>query len=418
MNPLLISGFGTSISVNKRRLTITNKLKDEKLEFYPHNIDHDSVIVDGHTGNITFESLRWISKHDINLTLLNWNGNLLSVTLPEQPKSGKLRINQYKKYLDGESRFHIARKIVDCKVEKSLELLSILSECYESVDIYKIKKTMDNERNFLDQSIKEKTESEKDIALFLKRLMNYEGKCAASYLAEISKIFLYIAPEFNFRGRKNKSHSRNYNASDEINALFNYGYSILESETRKAINTVGLDYSIGFLHEINQSRTPLVYDIQELFRWIIDLSIIQLLEERKLTKRDFLVTENYNMRLRENTAKLLIEKIKNNFNKKISYKRKRNHTYQNILLDNVQVLANFISGKSSNLEFVVPIQIVSENVPEFKVLRQKILGMTPEKRKQLGINKSTFWYLKKSIESGRKPKIYQKVLDKIDSLGA
>ena len=59
----------------------------------------------------------------------------------------------------------------------------------------------------------------------------------------------------------------------------------LESEIRKAINSVGLEYSIGFLHEINQSRTPLVYDIQELFRWIIDISVIQLLEDNKVIKK-------------------------------------------------------------------------------------------------------------------------------------
>jgi len=120
----------------------------------------------------------------------------------------------------------------------------------------------------------------------------------------------------------NKTNSRNYNASDEINALLNYGYAILESEIRKSINSVGLDYSIGFLHEISQSRTPLVYDIQELFRWLIDISVIQLLEEKKIKKSDFIITENYHTRLREKTAKILIEKINQNFNHKLSYKRK------------------------------------------------------------------------------------------------
>jgi len=100
MNPLLISGFGTSINVEKRKLIILNKLKKEKIEFYPHKIDHDSIIIDGHTGNISFEAMRWTVKHGINLSLLNWNGNLLSVTLPEEPKSGGLKIKQYQKYLD------------------------------------------------------------------------------------------------------------------------------------------------------------------------------------------------------------------------------------------------------------------------------------------------------------------------------
>src|SRR2546428_14007089 len=95
MNPLLISGFGTSINVDKRKLIIHNKLKNEKLEFYPHQISNDRVIIDGHTGNITFESMRWLMKHDIHLTLLNWIGNLLANTLPEEPKSSRLRLKQY-----------------------------------------------------------------------------------------------------------------------------------------------------------------------------------------------------------------------------------------------------------------------------------------------------------------------------------
>jgi len=71
--------------------------------------------------------------------------------------------------------------------------------------------------------------------------------------------------------------------------LLNYGYALLESEIRKSINSIGLDYFIGFLHEINQSRTPLVYDVQELFRWLIDVSVIQLLEEKKIKKEDEII---------------------------------------------------------------------------------------------------------------------------------
>jgi len=83
LNPLLITGFGTSINVNKRKLIITNKLKGTRLEFSPHKINHDGIIIDGHTGNITFEAMRWLLKHNINLALLNWNGQLLANVMPE-----------------------------------------------------------------------------------------------------------------------------------------------------------------------------------------------------------------------------------------------------------------------------------------------------------------------------------------------
>ena len=46
-------------------------------------------------------------------------------------------------------------------------------------------------------------------------------------------------------------------------------------------------------------------------------------------------------------------------------------------------------------------------------LREKILSMTVEERKQLRINKSTLWHIKKNLSEGKTPKIYEKILLKI-----
>jgi len=409
MKPLLISGFANSINVDKRKLIISNKIKKERLEFFPHKIDFDSIVIDGHTGNITFEAMRWLMKHNINLTLLNWDGQLLANILPEQPKSGKLRIKQYQKYLDSTDRFEIALKIIQTKVNNSLNLLEELSKYYESIDFTKIRKSAEKEDLFLLDIMK--NSENQDILKSIKQLMTYEGRIAGIYLGNITTIFDQLNPEFHFTGRKNKTNSRNYNASDEINALLNYGYAILESEIKKVINAVGLDYSIGFLHEINQSRTPLVYDIQELFRWLIDISVIQLLEEKKIKKSDFIITENYHTRLGEDLAKLLIEKINLNFNARYNYKNGKNYSYQIILQDNLQQLSNFIMDKKKEFDFVIPKMKLSRK--DNLELRKKILSMTTEERKELGVNKSTLWYIKKNLSKEKIPKIYDKVFLKI-----
>ena len=168
------------------------------------------------------------------------------------------------------------------------------------------------------------------------------------------------------------------NASDEINALLNYGYAILESMIRKTINSIGLDPSIGYLHEIAPSKHPLVYDLQELFRYVVDHSVIDLLET-KLTKSNFIVTENYHIRLRPKTAKLLIGKIKDNFNKRYQFKNKQ-YTLDNILYENVRALSNYISGKSKGLDFNIPV-IRIERV-DSKDVRSKIMEIDPIKRKE------------------------------------
>ncbi|MEM3503969.1 MAG: CRISPR-associated endonuclease Cas1 [Nitrososphaeria archaeon] len=49
------------------------------------------------------------------------------------------------------------------------------------------------------------------------------------------------------------------NASDEINALLNDGYAVLESEVRKDLNSIGLDPSIGFLHELKDGSLFMTY---------------------------------------------------------------------------------------------------------------------------------------------------------------
>ncbi|MEM0143642.1 MAG: CRISPR-associated endonuclease Cas1, partial [Candidatus Parvarchaeum sp.] len=350
MNPLLISGFGTNISVDKRRLIIQNKLDNQRYEYYPHQIKHDSIILDGHTGSISFEAMRWLVKHNVHITMLNWNGNLLSVTLPKEPASANLKIRQYEAYSDSNKKRSIAEAIVKEKVRHSQNLLNELSAYYPEIKL---------------DTLKERVIAES--------VLTYEGNMAVAYWNEIGKVLNKLYPEFRFTDRNGRRHSWNMNASDEVNALLNYGYAILESEIRKDINIIGLDSSIGFLHELKDGRSSLVYDLQELGRWLIDLSVIQLLEEKKLKKSDFIVTENYNIRLRENTAKALIEKIKINFNARALYNSKY-YSYQNILYENVRLLANYIIGKSNKLKF---------NIPEFRIkredstdIRNKVLGLT------------------------------------------
>lgn len=464
MKPLLLSGFGISIGVDKRKLMINKRQNNETIEFYPHQIPYDSVIIDGHYGLISFEALRWLSKHGITLSLLNWNGNLLSVTLPNEPISGKLKIKQYETYKNNIKRYEIAFTIIKTKIEKSKELLITLSDYYNKLKKDEIIKNFNkelenlknfnenfkkitlsdakNDKNVLKYNQKSEKLKEKNLKIkndFLKNLkikndfnkflnknsakpvedienntsekekirnlMAYEGRIADYYWKTLSTVFNSLYPEFSFKSRKNKSYSWNMNASDYVNALLNYGYAILESIIRRDINIIGLDTNIGFLHEINPSKQPLVYDLQELYRWLIDLSVIQLLEEKKISKSDFIFTENYHIRLRESAAKLLLEKIMLNFNKRADFERKM-HSYDNILLKNIRILANYIEKDSKELEFDIPsIKIDREDSVE---LRNQIMSIMPEERKRLGINKSTLWYQQKAIREERKIKIYTK----------
>ena len=98
------------------------------------------MIIDGHTGNITFEAIRWLMKHDITVTMLNWNGNLLGVISPQGPKAERLRIMQFRKYIDSNARYEIAAKIVNQKITNSYNLLKELARYYDVLDLNEVEK--------------------------------------------------------------------------------------------------------------------------------------------------------------------------------------------------------------------------------------------------------------------------------------
>jgi CRISPR-associated protein Cas1 len=75
------------------------------------------------------------------------------------------------------------------------------------------------------------------------------------------------------------------------------------------------------------------------------------------------------------------------------------------------MVANCLGDRSRVLEFVVPGIPIKRN--DDNATREYILNMTPEQRKELGINKSTLWYIQKNLREGKKVKLYEKVRSKM-----
>jgi CRISPR/Cas system-associated endonuclease Cas1 len=133
--------------------------------------------------------MRWLSKNDVSIALLNWNGNLLSNTMSRETLNAKFKIKQYEKYLNPVLRLYIAGQIVKQKVRSSLGLLKALSNFY-NIDL----STMNKEIERIDYAN-------------INCLTMYEGRIASAYWSELTKIFNVIGKDFNFQSRKNLSYS-------------------------------------------------------------------------------------------------------------------------------------------------------------------------------------------------------------------
>ncbi len=98
-----------------------------------------------------------------------------------------------------------------------------------------------------------------------------EAKLGRRYFIEYAKL---IPEKYRFTSRNQSSFKISKdNATDVINALLNYGYCVLAGEISKYINGIGLDAYFGFYHKEHTGFQPLVYDLIEPFRWLVDYSV-------------------------------------------------------------------------------------------------------------------------------------------------
>ncbi|MBI3095676.1 MAG: type I-C CRISPR-associated endonuclease Cas1 [Rhodocyclales bacterium] len=110
-----------------------------------------------------------------------------------------------------------------------------------------------------------------------------EGDAAKRYFAVLS---LIVRPEsreaFTMSGRTRRP------PLDRMNALLSFLYSMLMNDVRSAVESVGLDPQIGFLHAVRPGRAALALDLMEEFRPLLaDRLALTLINRRQIEVDDF-----------------------------------------------------------------------------------------------------------------------------------
>ena len=396
MRPLLLSGFGTTLRVSGRTLEIDWRSEGRKEAYRPQQLPFDSVIVDSMTGSVSFEALRFLAIHDVPVTLLRWNGTVLSTILPRGTSNGELRVAQVEAYGNSERRLNIAREFIREKVSKTISLAEHLSKTLP-VSVEPIRK-----------------EAVSDQGISLNNLRVYEARVALAHWKEYAKAVESLWPKSGFVSRGSPQRSWNNSAADPTNALLNYGYSLLEATCRAAITSVGLLPEIGFVHEVAPSKLPLAYDLQEPFRWLVDLSVIEVLRDGKLDrKKDFLVTENYHVRLRPTAARALIDRLSANMNRKVSIGG-RNYSHETLVLETARKLSRHLTASTGRLDLSYPFQ-ADEAGYVVSALKDRVAAMTYAEARKLGISKAGLFYMKQRAAEGKPLRLYGKVARRLSA---
>lgn len=199
------------------------------------------------------------------------------------------------------------------------------------------------------------------------------------------------------------------NTSDPLNLALNRAYAILDGECRAAINAVGLELSVGFLHETSgyQTKQSLVCNLQEPFRWIADMAVMEAFESRVLDLPDFYFTgDDYRYRIEADEKRRFLDLLRGRFKLIVRY-NSRTLRWDTIIEQKVVELGNYLIGRSTNPDFLEPAPMLT--VAHDQELRMQILSLSQSDAKKLGIEKSTLHGLRSRAGNPRSLKIYAPV---------
>ena len=113
-------------------------------------------------------------------------------------------------------------------------------------------------------------------------LRGLEGVGAAAYFGVFDEMILNRKEAFFFHGRNRRP------ALDRVNALLSFAYSLLSHDCASALEAVGLDAYVGFLHTDRPGRASLALDLMEELRpCMADRFVLTVINNRMLRPEDF-----------------------------------------------------------------------------------------------------------------------------------
>jgi CRISPR-associated protein Cas1 len=135
----------------------------------------------------------------------------------------------------------------------------------------------------------------------LNLLRGYEGEAAQAYFGVFDHLIRVNSPAMRFKSRSRRP------PLDAVNALLSFLYTLVTHDCRSALESVGLDPAVGFLHRDRPGRPSLALDLLEEFRPLLaDRLALSLINRKQVGERDFQFMDNGAVLLTEAARKTVL----------------------------------------------------------------------------------------------------------------
>ncbi len=297
---------GTTTPASKRRIPL---------------VKVDQVIVMGDI-TMTTQAISLLLEKQVEIHFVDGIGIFKGRLSPALSKNSLLRLAQHRAYNDLSHRCELARRFVIGKLSNQRTML-------QRAQRRQVEPLFQQEIEQMAQCIRQLTalsfapetlasaptlvNGEPGIAgTALETILGLEGAGSAAYFRRFG-VMLADQQQWPFEGRIKRP------PTDAVNALLSFGYALLSSQVASAVQMVGFDHYIGYLHSSVYGRPALALDLMEEFRpLVVDSVVLTLLNNRMLTPTDFQV-ELGAYRLKKEPRKLFLTRFEERLKEEITH---------------------------------------------------------------------------------------------------
>lgn len=289
LNTLYVTSSNRYLSLDGENIVVLDN-ESEVGRIPLHNLQ--GIVTFGYTG-ASPALMGACAKKDISLCFMTQNGRFLARVVGPENGNVILRKIQYRNSDNEILCMQISRNFILGKIFNSRWVIErAIRDHALRVDAERLKQ----KSIYLKNSLNQVRQCEN-----MQQLRGIEGEAASVYFSVINDLILQQKNDFFFAGRNKRP------PLDNVNALLSFSYALLANECASALQSVGLDPYVGFLHKDRPGRISLGLDIMEELRSVFaDRFVISLINKKVVQANGFTKKENGAVIMDDDTRKIVL----------------------------------------------------------------------------------------------------------------
>ena len=252
-------------------------------------INLESIVTFGYMG-ASPGLMKLCMDNNVSLTFLSPNGRFVSRFQGPSRGNVLLRKKQYQLAEDEAWSLHVAKVMIGGKIQNYRNILRRYQRDYgNNPEVESAVTALDVRKHKVFLATDRLT------------LVGEEGLAANKYFEVFPYMMTQQREGFPFSGRNRRP------PKDAVNAMLSLAYTLIANDVAAALETVGLDPYVGFLHTLRPGRASLALDMtEELRAYLGDRFVLSLINRRQVTPNDFLYQGEQGVTMTENGRKTFI----------------------------------------------------------------------------------------------------------------